>query len=140
MQKESAQRAISTRIEEIIRGASQLDVEAALKPYSSDPGFKIVNPDGSVADYPTMKRSQEEAFKATASLSFTTTREEFTFLSADLVICTWVGRNEFVLKTGERMKIEPYVGSMTFRREGAEWKIVYAHETAGQPVAMIGGK
>jgi len=51
-----------------------------------------------------------------------------------------VGRSEFALKTGERMQIDPYIGSMTFRREGTEWKIIYAHETAGQPVPMTAGK
>jgi hypothetical protein len=35
---------------------------------------------------------------------------------------------------------EPYVGSMTFRKEGTEWTIVYAHETAGQPVTVHAGK
>ncbi len=139
-QKEAAKQAIAGRIDEIIRGASQLNVDAAARPYSSDPGFRIVNPDGSIADFQTMKRSQEEAFKTMASMSFTTTREDFTFLSSELVICTWTGTSEFELKTGEKMKIDPYVGSMVFRKEGAEWKIIYAHETAAAPVAVDRGR
>jgi len=65
--QEAARRDIAARIDEIIRGAGQLDVEAASRPYSSDPSFRVVNPDGSIVDYPTMKRSQEEAFESMAS-------------------------------------------------------------------------
>ncbi len=71
-----------------------------------------------------MKRSQEEAFKTLASMNSRTIRQDFTFLSKDLVTCTWIGSNEFQLKTGEKMKIEPYIGSLLFRRKVTEWKII----------------
>ena len=51
-------------------------------------------------------------------------------------MCTWTGSSEFELKTGEKMKIEPYVGSMLFRKQKNEWNIVYAHETTVPPVEV----
>ena len=135
-EKETAKKEISARIEEIIEGAKELNVEAAIKPYSSDTDFKIVNPDASVTDIATMKNAQTESFKTLASLNFTTIKKDFTFLEKDLVMCTWTGRNEFELKSGEKMKIDQYVGSMLFRKKNNEWKIIYAHETTALPTTI----
>lgn len=135
-EKEIIKKVISDRIEEIIKGAKELNVDAALKPYSNDAVFRIVNPDASVTDFQTMKNVQVEAFKTLASLNFKTIKQDFTFLTKNLVICTWTGSNEFELKTGEKMKIDPYVGSMIFKKAGNEWKIIYAHETAAAPVTI----
>jgi uncharacterized membrane protein len=134
--KETAKKEISARIEEIIKGAKELNIEAAMKPYSNDTYFKIVNPDASISDYSTMKNTQAEGFKTLTSLNFTTIKQDFTFLKKDLVMCTWTGRNEFQLKSGERMKIDPYVGSMLFLKKDNEWKIIYAHETTASPVTI----
>ncbi len=90
------------RIEEITKGARELDVEIAVKPYSTDPDFKIVNPDGSVTDFQTMKIVQEEGFKTLTVMNFKTIKQDFTFLSKDLVMCTWTGSNEFQLKPGRK--------------------------------------
>ena len=134
--KEIAKKEISARIEEIIKGAKELNVEAAIKPYSIDTDVKIVNPDATVTDITTMKNAQTESFKTLASLNFTTIKQDFIFLEKDLVMCTWTGRNEFQLKNGEKMKIDPYVGSMLFRKKDNEWKIIYAHETTASPVTI----
>jgi len=135
-EKEIIKKEISSRIEEIIIGAKELDVEAAIRPYSSDSDFIVVNPDASVSDFQTMKRVQAEGFNTLKSLNFSTVRQDFTFLAKDLVMCTWTGRNEFELKTGEKMKIEPYVGSMLFRKTDNDWRIIYAHETSAPPVTI----
>ena len=135
-EKETAKKEISARIDEIIKGAKELNVEAALKPYSNDPDFKIVSPDVSVTDFTTMKNVQTEGFKTLASMNFATIKQDFTFLEKDLVMCTWTGMNEFQLKTGEKMKIDPYVGSMLFRKKDNVWKIIYAHETTATPVTI----
>lgn len=135
-EKETIKKAISEKIEQIIKGAKELNVDAALKPYSNDSTFKIVNPDASVTDFKTMKKAQAEAFKTVASMNFKTIKQDFTFLAKDLVICTWTGSNEFELKTGEKMKIDPYVGTMIFKKVDNEWKIIYAHETTTAPVTI----
>ena len=135
-EKEVAKKEISGRIEEIINGVKELNAEAALKPYSNDPDFKIVSPDASVTDFTKMMKVQTESFNSVKSMSFTTVNEDFRFLSKDLIMCTWTGKNEFELKTGEKMKIDPYVGSMLFSKKDNEWKIIYAHESSAQPVKV----
>lgn len=47
-----------------------------------------------------------------------------------------MGGSEIERKTGERLKIEPNVGSLLFRKKDGEWTIIYAHETAAAPVAI----
>lgn len=135
-EKEVAKKEISDRIKEIINGVKELNAEAALKPYSNNPDFKIVSPDGSETDFKKMVTVQTESFKSVKSMSFTTVKEDFKFLSKDLIMCTWTGKNEFELKTGEKMKIDPYVGSMLFSKKDNEWKIIYAHESSAQPVKV----
>jgi ketosteroid isomerase-like protein len=135
-EKEIIKNEISNKIEEVIKGVKNLDVDAAAKPYSNDADFRIVNPDATVTDFQTMKDSQSEVFKTLASMDFKTIKQDFTFLTRDLVICTWTGSNDFVLKSGIKMKIDPYVGTLIFRKKDNEWKIIYAHETTALPVIM----
>jgi hypothetical protein len=139
-EKEVAKKEISGRIKEIINGVKDLNAEAALKPYSNNPDFKIISPDGSVTDFTKMMKVQTESFKSVKTMSFTTVKEDFKFLSKDLIMCTWTGINEFELKTGEKMKIEPYVGSMLFSKKDNEWKIIYAHESSAQPLNVASKK
>ncbi|MET0241883.1 MAG: hypothetical protein ABW174_00355 [Flavitalea sp.] len=49
-------------------------------------------------------------------------------------MCTWKGKYEYKLKNGEKYLIDPYVGSMLFRKAGDLWSIVYAHESTGAAV------
>ena len=135
-EKESIEKAISAQINEVIKGSKALDVDAASKPYADNAKFRIVNPDGSVTDFQTMKNAQSEAFKTLASMNFITVKKEFTFLSKDIVICTWTGTNEFELKSGEKMKIDPYIGTLIFKKTNNEWKIIYAHETTAAPILV----
>lgn len=83
-----------------------------------------------------MKNAQAEAFKQLASMNFRTIKQDFTFLTKNLVICTQTGSNEFEIKSGEKMKIDPYVGTMIFKKNDNEWKIIYAHETTAMPVII----
>ncbi len=128
-EKEVAKKEIADRVQEIIEGCKKLDIEAALKPYSTD--LTIVNSDGSINNYQEMKSIQAEFFKTAASINYLTAKEDFSFLANDLVMCTWSGTNEYALKTGERYKIAPHTGSMLFNKAGNEWKIIYVHESSG---------
>ncbi len=71
-EKETAKKEISARIEEIVRGANPLNVDAARRPYSDSPEFLIVSPDGSVTDYETMKKVQTAFFGSVSANTFTT--------------------------------------------------------------------
>lgn len=132
-EKEVIRKEIAARIETVSKGVEQHNVDAAIVPYLNAPEFRIVTPDGRITDYAAMKSEQAAFFKDAASVSFTTAKEDLLFLSKTLVLCTWTGRNEFTMNSGERYKIEPYTGSMLFSKINNEWKIIYAHESGGPP-------
>ena len=75
-EKEVAKKEISGRINEIIKGVKELNAEAALKPYSNDPDFKIVSPDGSETDFKKMMKVQTESLHSVKSMSFRASRDE----------------------------------------------------------------
>jgi hypothetical protein len=138
--KEQVKREIAGRIDEIIKGCKQLNADTALNAYWDSADFVIVNTDGSVINFQTMKNTTATFFKSAKYVTYTTVKEDFKFLSKSLVMCTWTGREEYELKTGEHMKADPYVGSMLFSKIGNEWKIVYAHESSTQPVKIDSAK
>ena len=133
-EKESAKKEISAKIDKIIQGGKNLDIETAMQPYSNTENFLIINPDATVSDYQKMKSENAEAFKKMSSLNFTTVNKEFRFLSESQVLLTWFGKSEVELKSGEKIKYESYIGTMLFSKENGEWKIIYAHETASPPI------
>lgn len=132
-EKEIAKKEISAQVEKIVEGAGQLDIEMAMVPYSNSSDFLIVNGDGTFLDYNEMKEVNAESFEQLNLMKFVTQNEEFRFLTKDDVLLTWYGQNKFELKTGEKMKIESYIGTMLFKKIDDEWKIIYAHESASAP-------
>jgi|26BtaG_2_1085354.scaffolds.fasta_scaffold00442_14 hypothetical protein len=128
-EKEQAKKEISLRIDDIVQGAKHLDIEEAMKAYSNSDDFMIINPDGSSNNYQEMKTVNSEVFKQLCSLEFSTIKKEFRFLAKDLVLCTWFGKNNMEFKTGDKLTIASYVGSMLFKKEKGIWSIIYAHES-----------
>ena len=138
--KEEVKREIAGRIDEIIKGCKQLNIDTALNAYWDSPDFEIVSTDGSVINFQTMKNTAAAFFKSAKYVTYTTIKEDFKFLSKSLVMCTWIGREEDELKTGEHTKIDPYVGSMLFGKIDNEWKIVYVHESSAPAMKVDSAK
>lgn len=132
--KEWIKRQIRAQIDNIAKGAEQLDVDAAMVAYAITPNFLIINPDASFSNRNGMKIANLEAFEQIKSLAFTTIDDEFRFITNTKVLYTWFGQNKIQLKTGEKIRYESYVGTMLFSLIDAEWKIVYAHESASTPI------
>ena len=133
-EKEIAKKEISNVAKVIIESAEKVDIQSALEPYLNSPEFMVVNPDGSIDNYDNFKINGTESFKQFTAYNQTTIKEEYRFLNKDLVLYTWIGKAEIVLKTGEKMSFDSYVGTMLFRKLNSKWRITYAHETASPPV------
>lgn len=133
-EKETVKKEISGIVDDIVRGCDQLDIQEILKPYSDSPDFVAVNTDGSVVDYEGFRSINTELFKALSSFKFTTTKEDFRFLADNLVLCTWVGSSEIVLKSGEHFKIPAFVTTLLFSKHDNEWKIMYSHQSASPSI------
>jgi len=133
-EKEIAKKEISNVAKVIIESAEKVDIQSALEPYLNSPEFMVVNPDGSIDNYDNFKINGTESFKQFTSYNQTTIKEEYRFLNKGLVLYTWIGKAEIVLKTGEKMNFDSYVGTMLFRKLNNKWRITYVHETASPPV------
>ena len=129
-EKETTKKEIAGIVDRIVRGCDQLDIQEALKPYSDAPNFVAVNTDGSVVDHEGFKTINAELFKSVSSFKFTTTKEDFHFLADNLVLCTWIGSSEIILKSGEHSKIPSFATTLLFSKVNNDWKIVYSHQSA----------
>lgn len=133
-EKETAKAEIAGIVEGIVHGCDRLDIQEALKPYSDSPGFVAVNTDGSVVDHEGFKTINAELFEAVSSFRFTTTKEDIRFLADNLVLCTWIGSTEIVLKSGEHSRIPAFATTLLFSKVNHEWKIIYSYQSASPSV------
>lgn len=90
--------------------------------------------DGAMYDYQAAKKSSAEFLKSFPSARFKTVKDEFRFLSNDLVLYAWNGKCVMTLPTGIHLKIDSYAVTYLFRRIDNSWKIVFSHESASPPV------
>ena len=135
-EKESAKKEISNVAKFIIDNAAKMDVETAMKPYLNSPDFLVVNPDGTHANYDEMRAKNIEVFKQLASFKQENIKEDFRFITKDDVLFTWFGKNEVVLKNGDTIKNDSYIGTMLMKKIDGEWKIAFAQETASPTIEI----
>lgn len=135
-EKEQAKKEISLRIDDIVQGAKHLNIDEAMRSYSNFDDFILINPDGSSYNYQKMKTVNSEALKEMNSLEFSTIKKEYRFLAKNLVLCTWFGKNNIEFKSGDKLKIESYTGSLLFKKENDSWSIIYAHESNSTPIQL----
>ena len=132
-EKDAAQKEIAGIIDGIVRSCDQLDYQGALKPYFDSPSFVAVNTDGSVVDYEGFKNLNTELFKTVTSFTLTTTKLDVHFLTDTVLLCTWTGNSEIVVKSGEHFRTPAFAATLLFSKVNNEWKIMYSHESASPP-------
>ncbi len=112
--------------------------EGWLDYYSDSPDLQTVNADGSRWDYQTLKEFVPEWARSVTSFRWTTTRQDFIFITRDVVLCAWDGNDETVLKSGDKITFKPHAYTMVFRKIAGRWKMVYSHDS-GVPVTEKNG-
>jgi hypothetical protein len=124
--------------------------------YLDSPDWGMVNADGSRWDYQTFKNVQPDFFNSIISWKWTTTRQDFIFITKDIVICAWDGKDETIMKSGDKIAadsvlnnlyatdetmlmlgdkitFDPHAYTMVFKKIEGQWKIIYQHDS-GIPV------
>ena len=99
----------------------------------------IVNADGSRWDLQTFKKACLDLPNSVTSIKWITTRQDFTFLTKDIVICAWDGKDETVMKSGDKMAFDPHAYTMVFKKVSGQWKVIYSHDS-GIAVTLEAGK
>jgi hypothetical protein len=118
--------------EPLMTGWAALDGSIALKSFSRE---MVSCYDTLLLDYDAYAESWEIYTNARSDIEITTFKNDYIILSDDLVIDSWVGKVEEVLKTGEKIIYNPMRYTNIFRKSDGEWKIIFAQST-GIPVKV----
>lgn len=133
-EKEIAKKEIKDVVSSITQGLEKLDAEDAFKPCLNKSDFILFTVYGAMVDYQGAKNEHAAWFKSLASIKVTTLKEEFRFLSDNIVIYPWLGKFEMTQKTGEQVAVDFGV-TMILRKIDNEWIVIY-QQTSQVPLAI----
>lgn len=156
-QKDQIGKEINVVVDSIFARVERLDA-GWLDYYMDSPDWGMVNADGTRWDYQTTIKVQPDFFNSIISWKWTTTHQAFIFLTKDFVICSMSGKDETILKSGEKIKADtdlnslygkdetilmsgdkitydPHTYTMVFKKVAGNWKIIYQHDS-GIPVTQ----
>lgn len=137
-QKDQIKKEIKAVSDSIMAKAERLDA-GWLDYYLDSPDWGMVNLDGSRWDYQYTKKIVLDSTKSYASLKWTTTSQDFKFLAKDIVIYAWDGKDETILKSGDKIICDPHAYTLVFKKVANQWKVIYSHDS-GIPVTQKADK
>jgi ketosteroid isomerase-like protein len=139
-QQEIAKKEIGEVVKGIFQNLEKKDADALFQSYSNSSDFVFFTTDGSMVDLQEAKNHHSAWFKSLSSLTVTTTKDNFIFLPGNDVICSWLGRFEMTLGSGEQLKINKFGITFIFRKIDYTWKVIYQHSSALPPVQDMPAK
>jgi uncharacterized protein (TIGR02246 family) len=117
----------------------RLDGEGCFQYFSDSPDWGAVNADGSRWDFQVTKKFFIDFPNSFTAYKWTPSRQDFMFLTKDIVVCAWDGKDEFVLKSGDKITYNPHAMTRVFKKIAGQWKVIYNH-VSGIPVTEKAGK
>jgi len=120
----------------VIARWERLDAVGALEYYSPD---LLVAADSLLIDFQVYKKGWVDFNTSVASIKVTPIREDFTFITNDVVIWTWFGKDETTLKTGDKETYNPHTYVSVFKKVAGQWRGIYLC-SSGTPVVQKAGK
>jgi hypothetical protein len=129
-QREQITKEVRIVMDSIFAKFGKLDVVEALEYYS--PELLVVG-DKSVVPFQTIRENWIEAFGSMTTVKWTPVQWEYTVLTKDLVISTWIGKMEFIMKSGDKGICDPQCYTDILKKVNGQWKSIYEH-ASGTPV------
>ena len=120
---------VKVAVDSIVARFERLDAEGAMQYYWDSPGFIAFNTDGSRSDYQASKKGANDIVNSATTVKIVPSREDFTVMTKDLVVCAWLGKEEVNLKSGEKITIDPFGVTLVFKEIAGQWKVIYIHES-----------
>ena len=133
-EQENAKKEIREAIRVIVQDLEKMDVEALFLSYSNSSNLIFFTTDGSKTGLQEAKNHHAAWFKSLSSLKVTTITDDFRFLPGNIVICSWLGKFEMTLVSGEQLKINRFGITFIFSKIDNQWKVIYQHSSALPPV------
>jgi ketosteroid isomerase-like protein len=128
-QKDQIQNEVRAVGDSLIAAFERMDVEAALQFYAESADWKMFNADGSAYDYQTTKKFNSDWANSATSYKWTTTRQDFIIVTKDFVICAWVGKDETLMKSGDKVTYDPHAYTLVFKKIAGQWKVIYQQDS-----------
>jgi hypothetical protein len=135
-QKDQIKSEVNAVIDSILVRWQRLDVEGSLQCYSPE---MIAVGDSSMIDFQAYKKVWYGMANYVASVKWTTAQFEIVVLSKDLAMSGGFGKLDLVMKSGDKVTINPKIFSNVYKKFGNEWKAIYEHGS-GIPVMEKAGK
>ena len=133
-EQETAKKDIREAVRVIFQNIEKMDVEALFQSYSNSSDLIFFTTDGSKTGLQEAKNHHAAWFKSLSSLKVTTITDDFRFLPGNIVICSWLGKFEMTLGSGEQLKINKFGITFIFSKIDNQWKVIYQHSSALPPV------
>ena len=138
-QKDQIKSEVKAVGDSIVARVERLDGVGAATYYADSPEWVMFGPDGARWDYKMFMKAQPEFDRSVTSWKWTTTGEDLIVITKDVVIAAWVGKDETIMKSGDKMTCDPHAYTLVFKKIAGEWKVVYCHDS-GIPVTQKAGK
>jgi ketosteroid isomerase-like protein len=117
----------------IFQSLEKMDAETLFQSYSNSSDFIFFTTDGSMVDFQAAKNHHAAWFNSLSALNVTTIDEYFRFLEGNTVICSWTGKFEMTLKSGEQLKMNKFGITFIFSKIDNKWKVIHQHSSALPP-------
>ncbi len=118
----------------IFQNLEKMDVEALFGSYSNSMDLIFFTTDGSIANLQEAKNHHAAWFSSLTSLKVTPLRDDFRFLPGGTVICSWIGKFEMTMMSGDKYVINQFGITFIFRKIDNAWKVIYQHSSSLPPV------
>ena len=137
-QKEQIKKEVKAVGDSIISRIERMDVRW-VDYYVDSPDWGMVNADGSRWDFKIFNSIQPEFFNSIVSWKWTSVHQDFKFISKDIVIYAWDGKDVTVMKSGDRITYDPHAYTLILKKIDGQWKVIYSHDS-GSPVVQKADK
>jgi len=128
---------IKTTIDSWIAKCQSFDIDGIFQYYSPD--FLGFGPYADKFDVQKYRKDIIDLSNLTTAYKFTTYRQDFLVVTKDLVIVTLDGKDEFFMKSGEKVTFDPSHYTFGLKKAAGQWKFFY-HHSSGVPVTEKAAK
>lgn len=143
-QKDQIKSEVKVVGESIIAKFQQMDWTGGLQFYANTPDWVMFNADGSQWDYQTTAKSMASLTdinnQPVTAYKWTTIRQDFIVITKDIVICAWVGKDEYTMKSGEKVIYDAHPYTMVFKKIAGRWKVIYQQDSGIAATQKAGKK
>jgi hypothetical protein len=133
-EQETAKKEIRESVKVILQNLEKMDADALFQSYSDAFILIFFTTDGSKIGLVEAKNHHSAWFTSLSSLKVTTITDDFRFLPGSNIICSWIGKFEMTLGSGQQLKIDKFGITFIFSKIDNQWKVIYQHSSALPPV------